>query len=231
MIEGKRSRSARSTSSTPSCTFATLSVWSTTQWKLTISPPSASRTRTSWIVANEFVLRCDLGQRIVHGRDPFRRGLAPGLIIRLQRLDMGVDLHLRSQFLADRVFEPARDVVRGTERQRSVDLEIEGDREPSFDLVHGDVMHRQRAVARDDHDPFEHGLVVECARFRGYCHLGGRPFGAHGFDDTVLERRHPIERQRAADRNDQVDEQHFTDLAHAQPFDLRPRWECGSRRR
>ena len=133
---------------------------------------------------------------------------------------MGVDLHVRSELLADRVFQPACDVVRGTKRKQTVDFEIEGDGEPALDLMHGDVVHRQRAIARGHHDPFEHGLVVERARLRGDRHLGGRPFEAHGFDDTVLERRHAIERQRATDRNDEVDEQHFTDLAHAQPFDL-----------
>ena len=104
---------------------------------------------------------------------------------------MGVDLHLRSQLLADRVFEPACDIVGGAERKRSVDFEIEGDREPSFDRMHGDVMHRKRPVARYHHDPFEHGLVIERARLGGYRHLGGRPFGAHGFDDAVLEQPPP----------------------------------------
>ena len=46
LIEGERRRSARSTSSTFSCTACTVSAGSTRQWKLTISPSSVSRTRT-----------------------------------------------------------------------------------------------------------------------------------------------------------------------------------------
>ena len=38
-------------------------------------------------------------------------------------------------------------------------------------------------------------------------------------DDAVLERGDAVERQRAADRDDQVDEQHLAHLPHAQPID------------
>jgi len=101
----------------------------------------------------------------------------------------------------------------------AVDFEIEGDRKSSLDRMHGDMVNREGAVARDHHHPFEYGLVVECAWLSGHRHLGGGTVGAHRLDDAVLERGHAVERQRAADCNDKVDEQHLAYLPHAQPFD------------
>ena len=51
-------------------------------------------------------------------------GVAAGQERCRQRLDMGFDLDVRSQLLADRLFEPARGLVRGGQRQRAVHLQI-----------------------------------------------------------------------------------------------------------
>src|SRR5262245_45321351 len=155
LIEGNRCRSARSTSSTFSCTSATLSAGSTRQWKLTISPPSAWRTRTSCTSPTKSTLSAislNASRMAVT-----RSGVAARFIERLQRLDVGLHLHVRAELLAHGILEDAGDVVGGAQRERAVDLEVERDGQLSLDLVHGDVVNGERPVARDHHDPFEHG--------------------------------------------------------------------------
>ena len=46
-----------------------------------------------------------------------------------QRLDMGLDFDAGAEFVAHGVFEPARDVMRGRQRQGAFDFEIGGNRE------------------------------------------------------------------------------------------------------
>ena len=73
---------------------------------------------------------------------------------------MGLDLDVGAEFGAQRRFQPIGDLVRRAERQAAVDLQIERDRQPPADRVHRDVMHRERAIARDHHHALEHGLVA-----------------------------------------------------------------------
>ena len=64
----------------------------------------------------------------------------------------------------DRFFEAGGDLVRGGERQApSTSRSSETANRPLADRMHGDVMHGERAVARDHHHAVEHGLVVERA--------------------------------------------------------------------
>ena len=81
------------------------------------------------------------------------------------------------------------------------------------------VVHREPAIARDHHHTFDHGLIIEGAGLRGHSHLGARTILAHRLDNAVLERGHAIERERAAYRDHEVDEQHAARLAGAQPLD------------
>ena len=64
------------------------------------------------------------------------------------------------------LFQPVRHLVRLAQRQPAVDFQIERDRQPVFEFVHRDVMHGERAVARDHHHAVEHGFVVERDRMR-----------------------------------------------------------------
>ena len=80
--------------------------------------------------------------------------------------------------------------------------------------MYDDVVNRKRAVACHYHHALQHGLVVERARVGGDGHLGGGTVSAYCLEDALFERRHAVERQRAADRNLQVDEQHLADLPH-----------------
>ena len=82
----------------------------------------------------------------------------------------------------------------------AVDLEIERHRQLAADVVHGDVVHRERLVAGDHHDPLDHGLVVERARRGGDADLGAGQGGANGLGGMTLEQLHPVERQAAAHR-------------------------------
>ena len=71
------------------------------------------------------------------------------------------------------------------------------------DVVHGDVMHGERAVARDHHHALQHGLVVERARLGRRRRPRRRGISARiACGDAVLDRRDAVERQRAADRHD-----------------------------
>ena len=75
----------------------------------------------------------NLGERVVDCRDALRRRLSPMLAMRLHRLDVRFDFDVRSQFLADGFLQSAGDVMRGSEGETAVDLEIKRDREPSRD--------------------------------------------------------------------------------------------------
>ncbi len=178
-------------------------------------------------LADEFDLGRDLDQRVAHRRDALGWRVATGLIEWLQRLDMRFDLDTWAQLLADGLFESSRDVVRLADGDGAVDLEIERNRKSSADRVHDDVVSRERAVARNHHDALERRLVVERARVRGYGHFGGGTVGAYCLEDALFERRHTVERQRAADRNLQIDEQYLAHLPHTQPLDSDDAWNAG----
>ena len=95
-----------------------------------------------------------------------------------QRLDMGLDLHVRAKLFADRLFKLAGDLVGCGERQCTVDFKIGRDRQMLGKRLHGDVMDRQPAVARNQHHPFTHRFVVERSRLGDDGHLGFGEFGA-----------------------------------------------------
>ena len=94
-------------------------------------------------VADHAALGGDLGERLLHRADALGRRLA-ARGVGLQRLDMGLDLDLGAELLAQRRFQPVGDVVRAAKRQLAVDLEIERHRQLAADVVHGDVMHGER---------------------------------------------------------------------------------------
>ena len=119
---------------------------------------------------------------MLHRADALGRRLAPRGV-GLQRLDVGLDLDVGAEFLAQRRFQPVGDVVRAAERQLAVDLEIERHRQLAADVVHGDVMHGERLVARDHHDALDHELVVERARRGGDADLGAGQGGADRLGD------------------------------------------------
>ena len=124
-----------------------------------------------------------------------------------------------AEFGAQRGLEPVGDFVRLAERQAAVDFEIERHRQPPADRMHGDVMHCERAVARDHHDAFEHGLVVERARLGDDVDFGLGIRARIARPTALLDRGDAIERQRTAHRDHRVDEQRRADRAHAHAFD------------
>jgi hypothetical protein len=109
--------------------------------------------------------RRDGDEGIVHFPHSLGRRIAAALVAGLQRLDVGFDLDFGPQLVAHRLLEAVGDLVRAAERQAPVHFEVERDRQSTADRVHGDMMDGEPAVARDHHDPLEHGLVVESARF------------------------------------------------------------------
>ena len=164
-------------------------------------------------------------ERDFHRRDALRRRLAAGGLL-LQRLDVGLDLDLGAELVAQRRLQPVGDIVRRAERELALDLEIERDGTLAADVVHGDVMHRETLVARDHHDALLDRLGVERARRDRDDRLGAGQVGADGFRDIALQRLDPVERQRAAHRRHHLDEQlvagrphpHAVDRDHAAHF-------------
>src|ERR1700750_1600772 len=106
---GKARRSARSISSTFSCTLMTLIDGAARQWKLTISPASVSRTRTLWMswispaspAKRGAAVAATARQRRLDGLDASGRGVGAMRQFRLERLDMSVDLDILAEILAD----------------------------------------------------------------------------------------------------------------------------------
>ena len=123
----------------------------------------------------------------------------------------------------NRVFQAVRHVVRGAQRKLAVDLEVERHSQPVLQVVHRDMMHGERAIARDHHDAIEHCLVVERDRIGGDHRLGAWHLPAERVPDRVLDCTHAIERQRATDCHRQIDESLLADCARAHLFDARPR--------
>ena len=68
----------------------------------------------------------DLGQRLQNGRNPLGRRVGAVRQLRLQRLDMGVDLDVLAELLADAALEIVGDVVGGDQLHVAVDLEVDG---------------------------------------------------------------------------------------------------------
>ena len=116
-------------------------------------------------------------------------------------------------------FKPVGNVVRGGERERAVDLQIERDRQFFADRMHGDMMHGEAAIARDHHHAVEDGLVVERARLGDHADLRLRQFRADRLDDGLLQRRDAVDRHGAADRDVELDELIGSDLPHAHAVD------------
>src|SRR6185312_12623729 len=182
-------------------------------------------------VADDAALRRQFAQRNFDGRDALRRRFASGDILRLQRLDMRLDLDMRAELGLDRAFQRVSHVVCGAQRQSAVDLEVERDREPVVQVVHHHVMHGEGAVARDHHHAVEYGFVVERDGMRGHDRLGAGHLAAQRRADRVLDRVDAVERQRAADRHRKVDEGGLADGARPHLVDADDARHLGRGRR
>ena len=81
--------------------------------------------------------------------------------LRLGRLDMGLDFDVLADLLGDRIFKLGGEPMGVAERHRAVDFEIEGDGLARFDVLDGDMVHRQAPARRDHQHALEDRLVVE----------------------------------------------------------------------
>ena len=66
-------------------------------------------------------------QRGLDGLDAVGRGVGAVRQFRFQRLDMGIDLDVLAEILADASLQLVRDVVGGGQRHVAVDLEVDAD--------------------------------------------------------------------------------------------------------
>ncbi len=67
--------------------------------------------------------------------------------------------------------------------------------------------------------PLAHRLVVERLRLRRDGELGRRQFATDGAGELLLDGGDAVERQRAADADGEIDEQHRAGRTRAHPFD------------
>ena len=114
--------------------------------------------------------------------------------------------------------------MRGVERHGAINLKIGGHRKLARYRLNGDVMDGKAEIARDHHDALAHGLVVERARLRGDGDLGVRHVGAYFARQPILDCRDTIERQRSADGDAHLDEQHRARGPCPHPFDRDNAW-------
>ena len=111
-------------------------------------------------------------QHAPDGLDAVRRGVATQRQFRFQRLDVGVDLDVLAELVADAALQLMGDVVGGGERHLAVDLEIDADGELAAEIVHGDVVDGEAGIAGDHHDAFADALIVARHRHGGECQIG-----------------------------------------------------------
>src|SRR3569832_222505 len=95
-------------------------------------------------VANDAASGRLLAPRDRHGSDALRRSLAAGHVLRLQRLDMGLDLDAVSEFGFDRVLERVGGFMRRAESMPAIDSEISGHPPLATQSVHRDMAHELR---------------------------------------------------------------------------------------
>ena len=141
------------------------------QWKFTISPASVLRTRTLWMswIAPSAAKRDSAD---LDGLDALGRGIGAERQFRFQRLDMGVDLDVLAEFLADVPLQLLGDVVGGVQRHLAVDFEVDADGELAAEIVHGDMVDGEAGIAGDHHDALANALVVARDRHRGEGQVG-----------------------------------------------------------
>src|SRR5512144_2967311 len=119
---------------------------------------------------------------------------------------MGFYLDTGSEFGRYCALKPVGHFVRGLQRKLAIDLEIKRDRKPVLELMDSNMMHSERPVARNDHDPVKHGFAVKRDRVGRDNRLGARYLRAQRCDDGLFDRAYPVEMQCATDRDGEIDE-------------------------
>ncbi len=216
---GNARRSARSISSTFSCTLITLIEGAARQWKLTISPASVSRTRTLWTswIALSAAKR---DKRGLDGLDAVGRGVGAVRQFRFQRFDVGVDLDVLAELVADVPLQLLGDVVGGRQRHLAVDFEIDADGELAAEIVHGDMVDGETGIAGDHHDAFAHALIVVRDRHGGEGQVGIVERPCDRRLRLSLDLLDAVDRIGARHLHDGVDEVRRADHPHPQAFDV-----------
>src|SRR5262245_29734540 len=161
----------------------------------------------------------ELRQRSLDGGDAVGRGVGAVRKLRLQRLDMGVDLDVLAELLADVALEVVGDVVGVDQRHLAVDLEVDADDQLFAEVVHRDVVHGKAGIAGDHHDALTHALVVAGYRHRGKGEIGVAERLADGGLRLALDLLDAVDRIGARHFCDGVDEIGRPDHAHAHALD------------
>ena len=143
-----------------------------------------SRTRTSWMSRTRPCAAAAAASEASMRWARSRLGQLPACL-RLGWLDVGLDLDVVADLRGDRVFELRGEPMSVAERHRAVDFEIEGDGLARFDILDGDMVHRQASARRDHQHPLEDRLVVERERIGGDGQFGLGPAP----DDSAIEAR------------------------------------------
>src|SRR5262249_30979170 len=158
-------------------------------------------------------------QRGLDGGNPVGRGVGAVRQLRLQRLDMGIDLDVLAELRADVALEVVGDVVGVAQRHFAVDLEVDADDQLFAEVVHRDVVHGKAGIAGDHHDALAQALIVARHRYRGEGQIGIAERLANGGLRLALDLLDAVDRIGARHLCDSVDEIGRADHAHAHALD------------
>src|ERR1700704_7196617 len=106
------------------------------------------------------------------GLDTIGRGIGTQRQFRLQGLDVGVDLDILAEFLADAALQLMGNFVRGRQRHLAVDFEVDAHGELAAEVMHGNMVDGETGIAGDHHDAFAYALIVARDRHGGECQVG-----------------------------------------------------------
>src|SRR6516164_4431749 len=102
---------------------------------------------------------------------------------------MSFDFDFGSELVPDRIFEPAGDFMSGGEWLRTVDFEINRDRQAAGNRLDRNVMNGEAEIARADHDALAYCFVIKRGWLGRYGELGGRHVGSDRVGQLLLDGR------------------------------------------
>ncbi len=159
-------------------------------------------------------------QRCPDCLDAVGRGVGAERQFGFQRFDMGVDLNVLAELVADVPLQLMGDGVGVVERHLAVDLEVEADGEFLAEVVHGDMVDGEAGIAGDHHDAFAHTLIVARHRYRGERQVGIAERLCDRLLRPAFDVLDPVDRVGPRHLHDGIDEMRRTDHPHPQALEI-----------
>src|SRR4051812_9315511 len=136
-----------------------------------------------------------------------------------ERLDVGVDLDVRTEFGPDRRLQAVRLPMRRFQAHAAVYLKIEADAEPAAEVLHHDVVDEHAPARGDQHDALQDRLVIERSRLRRYRDLGTGKLPFERAADLALDGDNVLQGQSARDAHEEFAEHLSSGRADAHALD------------